>query len=664
MSGENRNREFRQEADTKQAQAAEQELSELLQIRRDKLKTLQEEGRDPFQITRFERSVWSADILNEFDAWEGKTVSVAGRIMSKRGMGKAIFCHIKDDRGQIQLYVRKDAVSEQEFSDFRKFDIGDIIGASGYVFRTQTGEISVHVEKLTLLSKSLRPLPEKFHGMTNTELRYRQRYVDLIMSDESRRNFEIRSRFIAYLRRFLDGRGYLEVETPVLNTISGGATARPFITHHNALDLDMYLRIATELNLKRLIVGGMERVYEVGRIFRNEGMDTRHNPEFTTVELYQAYADFNDMMDLFEDLLSGASQEILGADTVTWQGHEVCLKSGYKRVTMAEAVKEVLGIDFMAIDSDEEAVAAAVAAGVDMEKVDKTWGHALYECFDQKVEETLIQPTFVTMHPVDVSPLAKRSPRDPRLTERFELFICASEMGNAFSELNDPIDQKERFRKQVEQRAKGDEEAGMMDDDFIQALEFGMPPTGGLGIGIDRCVMLLTGSSSIRDVILFPTMKPLDMPKKDAQDTAAKAETSSAVVPAVPAAEEKIDFSNVVIEPLFRDQVDFDTFSRSDFRAVKVLACEAVPKSKKLLKFTLDDGSGENRTILSGIHTYYEPEELIGKTCIAITNLPPRKMMGIDSCGMLISAVHHEGEDEKLHLLMVDPHIPAGAKLY
>ena len=664
MSGENRNREFRQEADTKQAQAAEQELSELLQIRRDKLKTLQEEGRDPFQITRFVRSVWSADILNEFDAWEGKTVSVAGRIMSKRGMGKAIFCHIKDDRGQIQLYVRKDAVTEQEFSDFRKFDIGDIIGASGYVFRTQTGEISVHVEKLTLLSKSLRPLPEKFHGMTNTELRYRQRYVDLIMSDESRRNFEIRSRFIAYLRRFLDGRGYLEVETPVLNTISGGATARPFITHHNALDLDMYLRIATELNLKRLIVGGMERVYEVGRIFRNEGMDTRHNPEFTTVELYQAYADFNDMMDLFEDLLSGASQEILGTDTVTWQGHEVCLKSGYKRVTMAEAVKEVLGIDFMTIDSDEEAVAAAGAAGVDMEKVDKTWGHALYECFDQKVEETLIQPTFVTMHPVDVSPLAKRSPKDPRLTERFELFICASEMGNAFSELNDPIDQKERFRKQVEQRAKGDEEAGMMDEDFIQALEFGMPPTGGLGIGIDRCVMLLTGSSSIRDVILFPTMKPLDMPKKDAQDTAEKAETSSAAVPAVPAAEEKIDFSNVVIEPLFRDQVDFDTFSRSDFRAVKVLACEAVPKSKKLLKFTLDDGSGENRTILSGIHTYYEPEELIGKTCIAITNLPPRKMMGIDSCGMLISAVHHEGEDEKLHLLMVDPHIPAGAKLY
>ena len=426
----------------------------------------------------------------------------------------------------------------------------------------------------------------------------------------------------------------------------------------------MYLRIATELNLKRLIVGGLERVYEVGRIFRNEGMDTRHNPEFTTVELYQAYADFNDMMDLFEDLLSGAAKEILGSETVTWQGHEISLQHGFKRVTMAEAVKEVLGIDFMSVESDEEAVAAAVAAGVDMNKVEKTWGHALYECFDQKVEETLIQPTFITMHPVDVSPLAKRSPGDPRLTERFELFICASEMGNAFSELNDPIDQKERFRKQVEQRARGDEEAGMMDEDFIQALEFGMPPTGGLGIGIDRCVMLLTGSSSIRDVILFPTMKPLDMPKKDAPEATEKSETVPTAAPSLSVAEEKIDFSNVVIEPLFEDMVDFETFSRSDFRVVKVLTCEAVPKSKKLLKFTLDDGSGEERTILSGIHAYYEPEELIGKTCIAITNLPPRKMMGVDSCGMLISAVHHEGEKESLHLLMVDPHIPAGAKLY
>ena len=488
----------------------EQELSEILQIRRDKLKALQDEGRDPFQQTKFNRTAWSMEIKEKYEAMEGKTVSVAGRIMSKRGMGKAIFCHIKDDKGQIQLYIKKDAVSEQEFADFRKYDIGDIIGVTGYVFKTKTEEISVHVEQVTLLSKSLRPLPEKFHGMTNVELKYRQRYVDLIMSDESRRNFEIRSKFISYVRRFLDGRGYMEVETPVLNTISGGATARPFITHHNTLDIDMYLRIATELNLKRLIVGGIERVYEIGRIFRNEGMDTKHNPEFTTVELYESYADFNDMMDLFEDLLSGAAQEILGAYQVRWQDEDIDLTPGWRRMTMAEAVKETLGVDFMAIDSDEAAVAAAKSVGVDMEKVEPTWGHALYECFDQKVEETLIQPTFITMHPVDVSPLAKRSPKDPRLTERFELFICRSEMGNAFSELNDPIDQKQRFLKQVEMRAKGDDEAGMMDDDFINALEYGMPPTGGLGIGIDRCVMLLTGCSSIRDVILFPTMKPID----------------------------------------------------------------------------------------------------------------------------------------------------------
>ncbi|MCI6647856.1 MAG: lysine--tRNA ligase [Oscillospiraceae bacterium] len=488
----------------------EQELSEILQIRRDKLKALQDEGRDPFQQTKFNRTAWSMEIKEKYEAMEGKTVSVAGRIMSKRGMGKAIFCHIKDDKGQIQLYIKKDAVSEQEFADFRKYDIGDIIGVTGYVFKTKTEEISVHVEQVTLLSKSLRPLPEKFHGMTNVELKYRQRYVDLIMSDESRRNFEIRSKFISYVRRFLDGRGYMEVETPVLNTISGGATARPFITHHNTLDIDMYLRIATELNLKRLIVGGIERVYEIGRIFRNEGMDTKHNPEFTTVELYESYADFNDMMDLFEDLLSGAAQEILGTYQVRWQDEDIDLTPGWRRMTMAEAVKETLGVDFMAIDSDEAAVAAAKSVGVDMEKVEPTWGHALYECFDQKVEETLIQPTFITMHPVDVSPLAKRSPKDPRLTERFELFICRSEMGNAFSELNDPIDQKQRFLKQVEMRAKGDDEAGMMDDDFINALEYGMPPTGGLGIGIDRCVMLLTGCSSIRDVILFPTMKPID----------------------------------------------------------------------------------------------------------------------------------------------------------
>ena len=641
-------------------QAPEMELSEILQVRRDKLAALQQEGRDPFRQTKFCRSAWSQEIRDNYDGFEEKQVRVAGRILSKRGMGKAIFCHIKDDRGQIQLYIRADAVSETEFADFRKYDIGDIIGAGGYVFKTKTGEISVHVQSVVLLSKSLRPLPEKFHGMTNTELKYRQRYVDLIVNEDSRRNFEIRSRFISYVRRFLDGRGYMEVETPVLNTISGGATARPFVTHHNTLDLDMYLRIATELNLKRLIVGGIERVYEIGRIFRNEGMDTRHNPEFTSVELYESYADFNDMMDLFEALLSGAAMEILGSYDVEWQGQQVSLAPGFRRLTMAEAVKEYVGIDFMAIPDDAEAVAAAKAAGVDMDKVEPTWGHALYECFDQKVEEKLIQPTFITMHPVDVSPLAKRSPKDPRLTERFELFICASEMGNAFSELNDPIDQKQRFLKQVELRAKGDDEAGMMDDDFINALEYGMPPTGGLGIGIDRCVMLLTGASSIRDVILFPTMKPLDMPKKEEKAEDAPAEAA----PEAPAEPEKIDFSNVVIEPLFQDQVDFETFSKSDFRAVKVLDCQAVKKSKKLLQFTLDDGSGENRTILSGIHAYYEPEELIGKTCIAITNLPPRAMMGIESCGMLLSAVHKEGEEEKLHLLMVDPHIPAGAKLY
>ena len=645
---------------TNETAATEQELSELLQIRRDKLKTLQEEGRDPFTQTRFARSAYSDEIKADFDALDGKTVKVAGRIMSKRGMGKAIFCHIKDDHGSIQLYIRKDAVSEQEFADFRKYDIGDIIGVSGFVFKTKTEEISVHVEAVTLLSKSLRPLPEKFHGMTSTELKYRQRYVDLIMSDDSRRNFEIRSKFISYVRSFLDGRGYMEVETPVLNTISGGATARPFITHHNTLDIDMFLRIATELNLKRLIVGGIERVYEIGRIFRNEGMDTKHNPEFTTVELYQSYADFNDMMDLFEELLSGAAMKILGTYKCTWQGCDIDLTPGWERLTMAEAVKKYVGVDFMAIEDDAEAVAAAKAAGVDMDKVEPTWGHALYESFDQLVEEKLIQPTFITMHPVDVSPLAKRSPKDSRLTERFELFICRSEMGNAFSELNDPIDQKQRFLKQVELRAKGDDEAGMMDDDFINALEYGMPPTGGLGIGIDRCVMLLTGASSIRDVILFPTMKPLDSDKKVPKEASAPAEAAQAA----PEAPEKIDFSNVQIEPLFADQVDFDTFSKSDFRAVKVKECEAVKKSKKLLKFTLDDGTGTDRVILSGIHEYYEPEELVGKTCIAITNLPPRAMMGIESCGMLISTVHHENGEEKLHLLMVDPHIPAGAKLY
>jgi len=638
----------------------EQDLSEILQVRRDKLKALQAEGRDPFAITKFSRTAWTKDVVEQFAETENQTFSLAGRIMSKRGMGKAIFADLADDRGKIQIYVRLDDVGEKAFADFRKVDIGDIIGVTGFVFKTRMGEVSIHCSEIRLLAKSLRPLPEKFHGLTNQELKYRQRYVDLIMTPETRRTFEIRSRFISYVRKFLDQRGYMEVETPILNTISGGATARPFITHHNTLDIDMYMRIATELHLKRLIVGGIERVYEIGRIFRNEGMDTKHNPEFTTVELYEAYADFHDMMDIFEGILSGAAQEILGTTRVQWQGREIDLAPGWPRLTMADAVRQYVGVDYMQISGDAEAVAAAKSVGVDMDGVEPTWGRALYETFDQKVEEKLIQPTFITMHPVDVSPLAKRSPADPRLTERFELFICQSEMGNAFSELNDPVDQKQRFQKQMELRNAGDEEAGMMDEDYIQALEYGMPPTGGLGIGIDRCVMLLTNNSSIRDVLLFPTMKPLDMSKAESKPAEKPVESS----PEVSAEPEKIDFSNVVIEPLFQDQVDFETFSRSDFRAVKVLECEAVPKSKKLLKFTLDDGSGENRTILSGIHAYYEPEELIGKTCIAITNLPPRAMMGIESCGMLLSAIHKEGEEEKLHLLMVDPHIPAGAKLY
>ena len=644
-----------------QPQTAEPSLSEILQVRRDKLKALQDAGRNPFEQTRFARSAYSTDIKNDFEAYDGKTLQAAGRIMSKRGMGKAIFCDIQDDRGQIQLYVRKDAVTEQEFADFRKYDIGDIIGVSGYAFKTKTGEISIHVQQVTLLSKSLRPLPEKFHGMTNMELRYRQRYVDLIMNPESKRNFQIRSRFVAYLRRYLDGLGFMEVETPVLSPIAGGATARPFITHHNTLDIDMYMRIATELHLKRLIVGGIERVYEVGRIFRNEGMDTKHNPEFTTCELYQAYTNLDGMMDILEGILSGAAKEILGTYQLQWLGHDVDLTPSWRRVTMADAVKDVTGADFMAIVGDADAaVALAKSVGVDMENVAHTWGNALYETFDQKVESTLIQPTFITMYPVEVSPLAKRSPEQPALTERYEMFICGCEMGNAFSELNDPIDQYQRFKAQAEKRAHGDEEANMMDEDFVMALEYGMPPTGGLGFGIDRCAMLLCGASSIRDVILFPTMKPLDSDKKVSKEVSAPAETAQAA----PVVEEKIDFSNVQIEPLFQDQVDFDTFSKSDFRAVKVKECEAVKKSKKLLKFVLDDGTGTDRVILSGIHDYYEPEELIGKTCIAITNLPPRAMMGIDSCGMLISAVHHENGEEKLHLLMVDPHIPAGAKLY
>ncbi len=638
-----------------------QDMGELLRIRRDKLKALQDEGRDPFTITKFDVTHHTQDIKDNFDALEGKPVSVAGRLMSKRGMGKVSFCDLQDKTGRIQLYARKDEMDADNYDRFKKYDIGDIVGVNGEVFRTQRGEMSVRAHDITLLSKSLRPLPEKFHGLTDKEIRYRQRYVDLIMNPESKRNFEIRSRFVAFLRRYLDSLGFMEVETPVLSPIAGGANARPFITHHNAQDIDMYMRIATELHLKRLIVGGMERVYEVGRIFRNEGMDTKHNPEFTTCELYQAYTNLDGMMDILEGILTGAAKEILGTYHIKWLGHDIDLTPSWQRVTMADAVKNVTGADFMACIGDaDKGVELAKSVGVDMDGVPHTWGNALYETFDQKVEETLVQPTFITMYPVEVSPLAKRSPTQPELTERYEMFICGCEMGNAFSELNDPIDQYERFKAQAEKRANGDEEADMMDEDFVMALEYGMPPTGGLGFGIDRCSMMLCGTDSIRDVILFPTMKPLDSDKKVSKEASAPAE----VAPAAPVAEEKIDFSNVEIEPLFKDQVDFDTFSKSDFRAVKIKECEAVKKSKKLLKFVLDDGTGTDRVILSGIHEYYEPEELVGKTCIAITNLPPRPMMGIDSCGMLISAVHHENGEEKLHLLMVDPHIPAGAKLY
>ena len=643
------------------APAQEQDLSEILKVRREKLAALRAEGRDPFQQTRFDVSHHAQDIKDHFDELEGTEVTVGGRLMSKRGMGKVSFCDLQDKSGRIQIYARKDEMDEEEYNRFKKYDIGDIVGVRGEVFRTQRGEMSVRAKEITLLSKSLRPLPEKFHGLQDKELRYRQRYVDLIVNPESKRNFEIRSKFVAFLRRYLDDLGFIEVETPVLSPIAGGANARPFITHHNTLDIDMYMRIATELHLKRLIVGGLERVYEVGRIFRNEGMDTKHNPEFTTCELYQAFTNLDGMMDILEGILAGAAKEILGTYQLQWLGHDIDLTPSWKRVTMADAVKEVTGADFMAIEGDNDAaVALAKSVGVDMDGVDKTWGNALYETFDQKVEETLIQPTFITMYPVEVSPLAKRSPSDPHLTERYEMFVCGCEMGNAFTELNDPMDQYERFKAQVEKRANGDDEAEMMDEDYVMALEYGLPPTGGLGFGIDRCAMMLCGTDSIRDVILFPTMKPLDSDKKGSKEVSAPAEAA----PAAPAAEEKIDFSNVEIEPLFKDFVDFDTFSKSDFRAVKIKACEAVKKSKKLLKFVLDDGTGVDRVILSGIHEYYEPEELVGKTCIAITNLPPRPMMGIDSCGMLISAVHHENGEEKLHLLMVDPHIPAGAKLY
>ena len=647
-----------EQKNNQQALGAEQDLSQQRIVRREKLAALQAAGEDPFQETRFDWDTTSAQIKENFDAMEGKAVKVAGRLMSKRGMGKVSFCDLQDRDGRIQLYARQDEMDEAVYKKFKKFDIGDIVGVDGEVFRTQRGEMSVRAKNITLLSKSLLPLPEKFHGLQDRELRYRQRYVDLMVNPDVKRNFVIRSQFIKFMRSYLDGMGYIEVETPVLNTIAGGAAARPFITHHNTLDIDMYMRIATELPLKRLIVGGMDRVYEIGRIFRNEGMDPKHNPEFTTVELYQAYTDFHGMMDIAEGILSGAAKEILGSYQVRWQGEDIDLTPGWRRLTMVEAVKEYAGVDFGAITDDAQAVAAAKAIGVELaDAAEKTWGNALYACFDQKVEEKLIQPTFITMYPVEVSPLTKRSPADPRLTERFELFICHSELANAYSELNDPIDQRERFEKQVEQRERGDEETEMLDEDFLTALEYGMPPTGGMGMGIDRCVMLLTGADTIREVILFPTMKPLDK-----QDAAKKEERSAQAAPV--SASEPIDFSKVEIEPLFADFVDFETFSKSDFRAVKVKECTAVPKSKKLLKFVLNDGTDADRVILSGIHEYYEPEELVGKTLIAITNLPPRKMMGIDSCGMIISAVHHEEGAEKLHLLMVDDHIPAGAKLY
>ena len=653
--------------------SAEQDLSEILQVRRDKLAALRAEGRDPFQETKFDVTHHAQDIKDNFDALEGSEVRVAGRLMSKRGMGKVSFCDLQDKSGRIQLYARKDEMDEEEYNRFKKYDIGDIVGVEGEVFRTQRGEMSVRAKKITLLSKSLRPLPEKYHGLTDKEARYRQRYVDLIINPESKRNFEIRSKFVAFLRRYLDSLGFMEVETPVLSPIAGGANARPFITHHNTLDIDMYMRIATELHLKRLIVGGMERVYEVGRIFRNEGMDTKHNPEFTTCELYQAYTNLDGMMDILEGILTGAAKEILGTYQIQWLGHDIDLTPAWPRIPMAEAVKNVTGADFMAIEGDAKAaVELAKSVGVDMDGVDKTWGNALYETFDQKVEETLIQPTFITMYPVEVSPLAKRSPSDPHLTERYEMFVCGCEMGNAFTELNDPMDQYERFKAQVEKRANGDDEAEMMDEDYVMALEYGLPPTGGLGFGIDRCAMMLCGTDSIRDVILFPTMKPLDMPKKSekaegesAESAPAAAKTSGAtgfVKPKGAHAADEVD--KVESEPIFEEQVDFDTFAKSDYRAVKIKECTAVPKSKKLLKFVLDDGSGTDRVILSGIHDYYEPEDLVGKTAIAIVNLPPRKMMGIDSCGMLISAVHHVDGEERLNFLLVDDDIPAGAKLY
>ena len=637
----------------------EQEYSELLQIRRDKLAALQSAGRDPFAITKFDVTHHSTEVSEGFDALEGRDVSVAGRMMVKRVMGKASFCKLQDREGVIQCYVTRDAIGDEAYAEFKKMDIGDIIGVLGYVFKTKTGEVTVHAKALTLLTKSLKPLPEKFHGLTDVDARYRQRYLDLIVNPEVRSTFIKRSAIIREIRRFLDDKGFIEVETPMLVSNAGGAAARPFETHYNALGEDVKLRISLELYLKRLIVGGLEKVYEIGRVFRNEGIDTRHNPEFTMLELYQAYTDYKGMMDLTEELFRHLALTVCGTTLISYQGTPIDLGKPFERLTMNEAIRRYSGVDFDQVATEEEAKALARERGIPYEDRHKR-GDIMNLFFETYCEEKMIQPVFIMDHPVEISPLTKKKPDDPGKVERFELFIYGREMCNAYSELNDPIDQRARFAAQDALAAAGDAEANHTDEDFLNALEIGMPPTGGIGYGIDRLVMLLTDSSSIRDVLLFPTMKPLDKDKTEKAET--KAEEKP--VEAAPVVEEKIDFSNVVIEPLFQDQVDFETFSKSDFRAVKVLECEAVPKSKKLLKFTLDDGSDEKRTILSGIHAYYEPEELVGKTCIAITNLPPRAMMGIESCGMLISAVHHEGEEEKLHLLMVDPHIPAGAKLY
>ena len=647
-------------ADTQNTNVQEQDIHQLLKVKREKLANLQQAGKDPFQITKYDVTHHSTDIKNNFEELEGKTVRIAGRVMSKRVMGKASFCNVQDLPGNIQVYVARDSIGEESYADFKKYDVGDIVGIEGEVFKTKTGEISVHASQVILLSKSLQILPEKFHGLTNTDIRYRQRYTDLIMNQDVKDTFVKRSKIISAIRRYLDGQGFLEVETPMLVSNAGGAAARPFETHYNALDEDVKLRISLELYLKRLIVGGMERVFEIGRVFRNEGLDTRHNPEFTLMELYQAYTDYYGMMDLTENMFRYVAQEVCGTTVIPYAEETIDLGKPFERLTMVDAVKKYAGVDFDQIPDTAAAKKLADEKGVHYEERHAK-GDILNLFFEEFVEEHLIQPVFIMDHPVEISPLTKRKPDKPDYVERFELFIYGREMCNAYSELNDPIDQRERFKAQEAALAAGDEEANTTDEDFMNALEIGMPPTGGIGYGIDRLVMLLTNSPAIRDVLLFPTMKSLDgvNKKNDVNNTASEAREKN-----VKTESEKIDFSKVKIEPLFEEMVDFDTFSKSDFRAVKVKECVAVPKSKKLLQFTLDDGTGTDRTILSGIHSFYEPEELVGKTLIAITNLPPRAMMGIDSCGMLLSAIHEEEGEEKLHLLMVDDHIPAGAKLY